>query len=143
MSSFLMDMQSLSNLANWFYFENNTHGTFKMCKKNILDFLQGHKIKHTQENWDKVFAELLYKNNCYALNQRYGDDLNKFPEFEYKDPKKINIFQVLKSVQCWLYQCAEGDAEKKPIYKLMQDIEKILLNTIVSGLEGYKEAKWN
>ncbi len=145
MSSFLMSFQSLSNLGNWFYFENDTHGTYKQCKKLILEYLN--KITDTEKeefinNWNKEFSKMLYDTNCYAINQRYGDDLNNLPEFQYKEPKRVNKIQCLKSVQCWLYQCAEGDIDTTQIYKLMERIERILLNSIITELEEYKTARW-
>jgi len=142
MSAFLMSFQSLSNLTNWFYFENDTHGTFKGCKREIFKLFPEFEKAKFKDNWNKVLAEELYKLNCYSLNQRYGDDLKSFPEFEHKEPEKIDIFQCLKSVQCWLYQSCEGDADTKPLYKMMRRIEKVLLNAIVNSLEEYKIAKW-
>ena len=139
MSAFLMDMQSLNNLVRWFYFETDREGTYRQCKKIITDFL---KVDMYSEDWDKVFIKELYALNCYSLNQRYGDDLNSFPEFEFKGSETISKIQALKLVQCWLYQSCEGDSEKKPLFKLMQKIENILLNAIVSDLEEYKTAKW-
>ena len=142
MSAFLMSFQSLSNLANWFYFENYEDGTYKDCKKEIFRlFPEFEKLKFI-DNWDKELAKELYKLNCYSLNKLYGDDLKSFPKFEYEEPEKINIFQCLSSVRCWLYQSCEGDADTKPLYKMMQRIEKILLNAIVNNLEEYKKARW-
>lgn len=141
MSAFLMNMQSLSNLGNWFYFENDMDNTFKQCKKLICEFL---KVDDEYKgDWEKDFSEELYKLNCSSLNQRYYDDLKDFPEFEFKEPQNIKIIQVLKSVQCWLYQSCEGKAREKPLFKLMERIENILLNTIIDDLEEYKKAKWN
>lgn len=137
-----MDFQSLSNLTNWFYFENDEHRTFRGCKSEIFKLFPKFKEYKFKENWDKELTKELYKLNCYSLNKLYGDDLKSFPEFEYKEPKQINIYQCLKSVQCWLYQSCEGDADTKPLYKTMRIIEKILLNAIVNNLEEYKSAKW-
>jgi len=142
MSAFLMDFQSLSNLTNWFYFENDEHGTYKGCKKEIFKLYPEFEKEKFKDKWDKELAKKLYKLNCYSLNRLYGKDLKSFPEFEYKEPEKIDIFQCLKSVQCWLYQSCEGNAYTKPLYKTMRIIERILLNAIVSNLEEYKNARW-
>lgn len=136
-----MDMQSLSNLSNWLYFENDTHGTFKQCKKAIFKEFPELEEDKFKDNWDKIFTEKLYNLNCYALKKCYGN--SDFPEFEYKEANHISKIQCLKSVQCWLYQCAEGDADTKPLYLLMQKIERILLNAIILDLEEYKKADWN
>jgi len=136
-----MNMQSLSNLCNWFYFENDTHGTYRECKRNIFRFLEENKIKYTSEDWDKVFCGLLYEGNCYSINQRYGD--KDFNVFVYNKTKTISRIQALKSVQCWLYQSCEGDGDTTKLYKLIQKIEKILLNAIICDLEEYQQAEWN
>ena len=141
MSAWLMTEQSLSNISNWFYFENDGHGTFKQCKKLIFEMFPEYEQDKFKDNWDKLFAEELYNLNCYSLEQRYNK--KDFEKFRYQEPKTISKIQVLKSVQCWIYQSCEGDAEEKPLFKLMKKIENILLNSIVGDLEEYKKAEWN
>jgi len=143
MSAWLMDEQSLSNLANWFYFENDTHGTYRECKRHIFKLFPDYNTDKFKDNWDKFLAKELYLLNCYSLNQRYGDKMEDFKEFKYKEPQTISKMQCLKSVQCWLYQSCEGDAETKPLYKVMQKIETALLYTLISELKEYQEAEWN
>ena len=142
MSAFLMEEQSLSNIANWFYFENDTHGTYKQCKEKIFKLFPQYKEEEFLNNWDEFFSEELYKLNCYSLNQRYGDKMGDFKDFEYKESQQITKIQLLKSVACWLYQSCEGNAEEKPLYKMMEEIRRILESSIINGLDEYERADW-
>jgi len=35
MSAFLMSFQSLTNMSNWLYSENDGYGTYSKCKEEI------------------------------------------------------------------------------------------------------------
>ena len=145
MSSFLMQQESLGSIANWIYFENDTTGTYRRCKDLAKEYLKKKYKKDFDEyssNWDEIFAKDLYKLNCYALNKRYGDKIDDCDKFNYKS-HNIDIMQMLKSVQCFIYQTSEGDTIKKPLYKLMVKIEGGLSDAIITKLPEYKKAKWD
>lgn len=135
-----MSQDSISDIANWLYFENDQYGTFKACKNKVKEFL---KVKEEYGGtWDGDFAEEMYKLNCYALEQM-GHEKHDFPKFSYNPEKTISIIQMLKSVQCLIYQCSEENTTEKPLYKLLSEIEIILLQSIVYNLEEYKKALWD
>jgi hypothetical protein len=51
--------------------------------------------------------------------------------------------QVLKSLQCWLYQCNEGDVPTTELYGLFDtDVQMYLMDTIITKLPEYEEATW-
>jgi len=132
-----MSMQSLSNLANWFFYKN-----FDGCKYEIFDvYPKYEKYEEQGKNCAEDFAKKLYDLNCYSLKQKYGDE--NFKEFEFKKPEIIDEFQALKSVRCWLYQCVEGVTGNRKLFRLMQTLERVILNGIVMRLDRYKNAKWD
>ena len=71
--------------------------------------------------------------------------LNSIKEYEYFDiPLKDRTdLQVLKSLDCFLYQCSEGEIDKNPLYIAMDKIRNALKSEIINELEGYKLAVWN
>lgn len=136
-----MSQESLSKLANWFYFETYAHGTYKGCKRLIFKMFPEYEI---MDNWAPSFAEELYRLNCYSLTKRYNDRMEDFEEFVFdQNNSGIEIMQCLKFVQSWLYQSCEGDSEDKPLYKMMQKIENLLMETIINDMEEYKNARWD
>jgi len=132
-----MSFQSLTNMSNWLYSENDGYGTYSKCKEEIYKLFPEYENK---EDWVNDFAEELYKLNCESLKERYGD--KNFKKFEFQSAKIISKIQLLKSVQCWIYQSCEGNTKEKPLFKLMVEIENTLLNSVVMDLEEYKNADW-
>ena len=62
--------------------------------------------------------------------------------FKFYEISMIRDIQVLKSLQCFLYQCTEGTIPKRKLYKTLRDIERVLINDIISKLPEYDKAEW-
>lgn len=78
--------------------------------------------------------------NVEAVAARYGSaDSEKFGAFSEVHCSKI---QAYKSLQCFLYQCTEGDVDEKPLYKALKEVENSLAASIVNELPEYDKAVW-
>ena len=98
----------------------------------------------------------LYKLNVAAINHRYPDTVgkpNNMPgsidengsHVPYKRVEGFpgsNKYQVLKSVQCLIYQCSEGDIPEHGLYKALRQYEFALCRDIVEGIPAYEKASW-
>lgn len=144
MSSFIVNNHNLSNLVvyigdkiydSYFYYISSEF------KKRLFEEIGSDR--------EKLFNGLLY-NAMYRLNieaykKRYGDEdapdeNNLLPFYPCKD---ITDAQALKSLQCWKYQCTEGDIpETSVLYGLMDVLEAILKDYIISEMPEYKSAVW-
>ena len=100
------------------------------------------------KNAGKVFDNLLNLNR-YSLQERYPDDFKSM--FSNVDRNKAvwlsrqlghDDYQLLKSVQCFLYQSCEGDAEKKSLYKTLNEIKNNFCESLVDKHTRYDEVKW-
>ena len=61
----------------------------------------------------------------------------------YTNKSLRDLTQAFKSVECFLYQCSEGEEfENDPYFKLVQKVRSILADDIIEELPEYKEAKW-
>lgn len=96
-------------------------------------------------------ARDLWSMNALALVQRYND---KPEEFEgdiaaYSAPKPSpDLYQVLKSANCVLYQCAEGDVPDMPLYAELEAAALALTDRLggkdrVNCDRRYETAKWD
>lgn len=87
----------------------------------------------------------MFRLNIYAVDARYGDgEAEKFRPLDYEfvslmPPAKI---QALKSLQCLIYQCSEGDVVERPLYQMLRDIEFAICRDIVGSLPEYDRAAW-
>ncbi len=75
--------------------------------------------------------------NYEAVNFRYEEN-NKHIAFKFKE-EKTDIVQILKSVQCFLYQCNEGNIPKRKLFKNLKTTEEILKNLIISKHTDYEK----
>lgn len=93
----------------------------------------------------RKLASDLFKMNCDGVNARYGENqAQEFRplDFEYKSITAPPIVQAIKSMQCLLYQCSEGDVGTQPLYKALADTIDRCCSHVVSALPEYDKAKW-
>lgn len=96
----------------------------------------------SQSGWEERLAKAMFALNQEALRQRYGDPAKD--RFVYKRVRAdLNLYQTLKSVECWLYQCCEGPVPESKLYQFFKMVVRVwLLEVIVSRLPEYEEAEW-
>ncbi len=96
----------------------------------------------------KRLAEEMFTLNCDSIEQRYGE--GQASEFRPLDfifqPVRCfdkNIYQVLKSLRCFLYQCCEGSIpEQNALYNALELLSLKISYTIVSNTKEYDTAIW-
>lgn len=101
-------------------------------------------------NENDIFSKLR-EMNVEALKQRYDDYEEMIDDLPYEDGHDIwqprnGIqpwhFQLLKSLQCYKYQCCEGDVPESDLWKGIQAFVNTLQGFIVSNLPEYEKAEW-
>ena len=60
---------------------------------------------------------------------------------KFKGAEASNI-QVLKSMRCLSYQCAEGNIPDMQLYKMLDELIELLKNFIIDSLSEYEKAEW-
>ena len=95
-----------------------------------------------QDDWEERLAKAMFSLNQSALSQRYGDPATE--RFIYARVSVLpSLYQTVKSVQCWLYQCAEGDVPESKLYQFFNRVVRVwLLDILVSRLPEYEQAEW-
>tara|TARA_R100000093_G_scaffold14_2_gene52 strand:- start:467 stop:889 length:423 start_codon:yes stop_codon:yes gene_type:complete len=113
-------------------------------------FKQIQKLKDQyNKNAGKVFDQLLNLNR-FSLAERYPED-SKELHFEVDRSKAVwlsrqlghNDYQLLKSLNCYLYQSCEGDASKSNLYKTLREISNSFAHDLASKNRSYDEAEWS
>lgn len=89
-------------------------------------------------------GEAMYKLNLAAVEDRYGDfAAGEMSDLDYTfRPVHASKVQVVKSLSCWLYQCAEGVIDQDPLYKLMADYRGELAMDFVRALPEWEKSNW-
>jgi hypothetical protein len=93
----------------------------------------------------ETLGKLMFSLNVDAVNQRYGE--NAAQEFrplnyQYRMEISCNRLMAFKALQCWHYQCSEGDIDETPLYQLMERVQGWLAEAIVTRLEAYDKLAW-
>ena len=133
MSAFMVEDKTINRVVSWL--SDDQEGDWI---KRRLDI-------HLADNENsQEFRQSLFQMNIDGVNARYGEDESKeFRPLEYKFRYELtNQFQVLKSLQCLLYQCSEGDVPETELYKTMKDYEHSMAMRIVRNLPQYDKAQW-
>ena len=126
MSAFLVDDRTLNHISHFM-----VHGyRYNSALAN----------EHTSIS----MANALKQMNLEALYQRYGD--------EYKETDFIvssamyshasSPIQTFKHIQCFLYQCSEGNVPECSLYKKVETLQDQVAYSIIDNLPEYNHAKW-
>ena len=112
--------------------------------------------------WSSKLAIELKRMNLKALEARYpsdwqtmtggidiiddetedGEIIPGFEVFDDQHPYGETLPQKLKHVQCFLYQCNEGDVPNMPLFKAVERLADEMKNVIINELASYQEASW-
>lgn len=139
MSAFMVKDETINRVVEWLYFE--------VAKYQWLrdKFEKASGIDTTRYAWSEALGKAMFDLNIAGVNARYGDgEAAHFRKLNYHyAPAHGSEVQVLKSMQCWLYQCREGEVVKRPLYIFFQNVvEPHLMSSIIADLPEYRAAVW-
>ena len=93
----------------------------------------------------KIIFMALNSLNSLALKVRYNEEPApgyKFCSIKYTEASSCKI-QLLKSIQCLIYQCSEGSVVKTGLYKKLVEVKNDLMDLIIRDLPEYEQAVWD
>ena len=109
-------------------------------------------------------GKTLIAMNIRALVARYPsiadskeleDYMAAVEAYEFVEHKDAPEAQLLKSLNCWLYQCAEGKVPEEPKYQRLNKLSDDMTGALSGGRQvlqygeyrpyvpGYEEAEWD
>jgi hypothetical protein len=151
MSAFVVEDKVINDVVNHLA-TSRRHGSFEYHRLLASEFM----VDMANPKEVEGLAVAMFRLNVNAVDQRYGDgEAKEFRElnFRYLPQEKIGgvIFigepitavQAYKSLQCWLYQCAEGDVPGTSLlYAAMEKVHAEMAHNIVQAMTAYDKAKW-
>jgi hypothetical protein len=139
MSAFMVEDKTINRVVTWLKREVATDWL------TLPNLAREYDIDLTSDQWDEKLAQAMFQLNCDGVNARYGEgEAEKFRplNFTYKPEGDTFRVQVLKSLQCWMYQCNEGNVPHTKLYQFFEEVEHHLAVQIVMDLPAYEKAKW-
>jgi hypothetical protein len=141
MSAFMVNDTAINYVVNWLR-RNRDQFSFSVIP---------HKLKElgfdtSVAGWAERLGYAMFQLNINAVDARYGNgEAAKFRKLDYRfeHTEAVSLMQVLKSLQCWLYQCNEGAVPETELYGLFDtDVQMFLMGKIITSLPEYEEADW-
>lgn len=161
MSCFIVDPRTVAKIAN--YISDQINGGYNRTHLDVViptGFTDDILGKSGFAVPEKIYKKL-YRLNWMAFDTRYegrhpenldqcSSDMRKFAEYdtlqtglyEYKIGEAH--WQMLKSMECYLYQCAESsDLETSSTYLMVRNMKNALMCAIIHRSAEYDAAEWN
>jgi len=146
MSAWMVSNETLSNIANLI-------DTYRVTGFNGFGYdMPDGLMRIVGSKSTKQIFEMLVNMNKEALKARYPQSYAEMIGETIFDSKS-NIyrtqyagltyhFQFLKSLQCYLYQCYEGNIPDCDLYKELTNLKHTLQSYIISKMPEYQAAEW-
>lgn len=134
MSAFLVENKTINKIANKVFSPN-------LDIYNTLEELKAIGIKDKE-----TLGKELYKMNIEALNDRYGSakDFANGLEYQFKIEANYSLISVFESLNCFMYQCSEGNIPNTKLYKIMETLENLIARKLVYDMPEYDTIDaWN
>lgn len=158
MSCFLMNNETISQIADFTAsVMNNGFDYFGFSGNDFLRIAL-RDCKRAGFYNEKEIYNLLYIENIKAVNGRYKDhSVSDFPEYKKLPPvywpqewnceqQRANIklwhFELLKKIDCYLYQCDEDVTAGSVLLSGMKELRSSLSDYVLFNNEFYKSAAW-
>ena len=147
MSAFIVEDVTINRIVNWVK-HDSYKGAYQTNKLRQLGYQAPGFSPYDGVDplWAEQLASDLFKLNCRAVNARYGQDQAKtFRALDFKyDPLEFaGSVQCLKSLDCLIYQCSEGNIPKDPLYQWLVQLSDHMAHTIVTHLPDFEKAEWD
>jgi hypothetical protein len=93
-------------------------------------------------DWKTALGQKMWDLNQLALGYRYKDPRQEL--WYHFSSVPCSDIQAYKSVQCWLYQCCEGDIPKaSKLYTFFDTVVvQHIANSIITQTPEYDQAEW-
>jgi len=151
MSAFMMSNESLAKITAYVHrkiVEDKYRLDYNI--QDIIDVCREYeKANNKVVNTEFVSYETLYRvlelMNAESLKQRYGDTIEEnisksvpaIPFWGY-----LNKVEIYKLLNCYTYQCCEGNVPETKLYKAIKQLETDLCHSIVRAMPEYEAAPW-
>jgi hypothetical protein len=141
MSAYIVADKTINTVVNWLRrdvdLDRFSHIPHKLTE---LGFDTG------RSGWAERLGYAMFQLNIIVVAVRYGSDEARKSRpltYRYEVIEPVPLVQVLKSLQCWLYQCNEKDIPTTALYTLFDnDVQVYLMTEIIDTLPEYQHAVW-
>ncbi len=143
MSAFMVADKTINRVLGWL---NDSDNRWELHTILVAAEICGNASAQVPcpSDWDELLGASMFQMNIDAVNERYGENqAQEFRTLDYEFSFEMaDDIQVLKSLQCWIYQCSEGDVPDHKLYQAFKNLEGRIACGIVSRTDAYNTATW-
>ena len=149
MSAYVVDPKVINQIVSALQSAINQEGAYP-SKYPDLRYMKNKNLREMAEEPAEL-GRAMYAMNINAVEQRYpgkGELPGTYTDGENLDAYRYRFIldtprlQVYKSLQCYLYQCTEGDVNELPLYAALVEFRAELAQHIVEHSPEYEKAVW-
>lgn len=144
MSAFIVETETIDRIVTWvdgklyrghpYLYSKFGEAVGVNCRPTEWQIVHSDKLPN-------VLGQKLVAMNVAAVDQRY-EERNPVDMYRWRRALETSPVQALKSMQCLLYQCSEGNVPEWPLYKVLDDAISYLAQHIVERMPEYEKASW-
>lgn len=142
MSSYVVSDRTINNILT--HLQLSEHRDY--FEQSFKDAgLCGNSILSTNHFFNKpqAIGAAMRAMNVEAVKQRYDDPDDLLPSTPYRfRTELVTPMQALKSIDCYLYQCAEGTVPEMSLYRWLDSVRISIMKSIIRKLPEYDTATW-
>lgn len=139
MSAFVVKDRTINRVVTWLHQGRSNTIYYRKIKDALsLDLL-------ARTHCERL-AQAMFELNCRAIRERYDDSdrVEMIPTSFTPKYELATTMQAYKSLQCWRYQCPEGDVpETSVLCAIMAEILDCMAHDIIYSLPDYEKAAWD
>jgi hypothetical protein len=114
-----------------------------IVEKATIDTVVTHMLGPAASPAHDVLGRRLWRMNATAVAARYRETRDEcWRDYTFEPSREAHPVRVLKSIECFLYQCAEEHVPRFTLYKRVSRKAGRLARHIVSESPAYADAKW-
>jgi hypothetical protein len=116
MSSFMVADKTINRIVTWLRRELTESNYLREQLQERLS------MDVVESGFEEQPGQAMFELNIKGVNTRYSDKpAAQFRPLDYSCKSVFAVkIEVLKALQCWLYQCAEGDVPNNPVVPVLQ-----------------------
>lgn len=144
MSAFIVQPKTLQTIVNFLRYDAK-HPSASGMHGYLARILAIHGFDMREDEGADRLINSMNELNHLAVNVRYsrGGDTNKI-KFPATGAYTVDLVQVFKYLDCFLYQCDEGGISKTSVlYKIIDEVRRVLGCSIVRKSMDYSEAVYD
>jgi len=143
MSAYVVEDETINRVVA--FLAHNDLGNYGRALPKPWDLLGASMRNRVQEGeipMNEALGLALRRMNAEAVGQRYDEAPEADDAYQYRSETAPSAVVFLKSLDCLLYQCSEGDVPERRLYKALEAIQARVCAHVARNLPEYDKARW-